>query len=334
VVIDEGRSTLSHVLGALSYPSSQLDHFNQNPLPTEVYHYTDAAGLNGILKSGTIFATDFRYLNDSSEIIHIFELATKLAKDSIGSFTGKAREFVERVAAGLHPEGIDRYPYFLASFSTEPNDLSQWRAYGGSQGYALKFPGDMIIKMEKTDKFDPYDPVPTRQAINHSLLQVIYDAQRQEDFIKTAFDLWTPVCEQAFMAGMTTDERIGHLLPSFHGGLSTRSTQSKHPDFHSEKEWRLVMQRFDIFADQFPDQFRIGSSITPCVEFKLYSDTYAKTKSPDTKLPLLGVRHGPSVRPAETKLALDRLLNHYKYREPICERTGSDTPARLWEQRR
>ncbi len=34
---------------------------------SSVFHYTDSAGLLGILSSKSLFATDYRYLNDVSE---------------------------------------------------------------------------------------------------------------------------------------------------------------------------------------------------------------------------------------------------------------------------
>jgi hypothetical protein len=50
---------------------------------SSVFHYTDAGGLIGIVKSGTLFAGDYRYLNDSTEgglikeyILPIFETET------------------------------------------------------------------------------------------------------------------------------------------------------------------------------------------------------------------------------------------------------------------
>jgi hypothetical protein len=41
----------------------------ENP-PPFLHHYTDANGLLGILETSTIFATNYRRLNDSSEIQH------------------------------------------------------------------------------------------------------------------------------------------------------------------------------------------------------------------------------------------------------------------------
>jgi hypothetical protein len=37
-------------------------------LPEVLYHYTDIKGLQGIWEEGQIWATDSRYLNDTSEL--------------------------------------------------------------------------------------------------------------------------------------------------------------------------------------------------------------------------------------------------------------------------
>jgi hypothetical protein len=39
-------------------------------LPETLYHYTDAAGLKGIIESGAIRATHVAYMNDASEYLH------------------------------------------------------------------------------------------------------------------------------------------------------------------------------------------------------------------------------------------------------------------------
>jgi hypothetical protein len=46
-----------------------------------LWHYTDAAGLSGILTSGKIRATHVAHLNDPTEIVHGEELASLLAKN-------------------------------------------------------------------------------------------------------------------------------------------------------------------------------------------------------------------------------------------------------------
>ena len=47
-----------------------LPVIEDDDLPEDLYHYTDAGGLHGILKSNTLWATHAAYLNDSQEFIY------------------------------------------------------------------------------------------------------------------------------------------------------------------------------------------------------------------------------------------------------------------------
>lgn len=38
-----------------------------------VHHYTDTQGFTGVIEKSAIWATDFRYLNDSKELIYAWE---------------------------------------------------------------------------------------------------------------------------------------------------------------------------------------------------------------------------------------------------------------------
>lgn len=42
--------------------------------PPVLYHYTNTGGLEGILESGKLWATDYRYLNDASEVTYAHSL--------------------------------------------------------------------------------------------------------------------------------------------------------------------------------------------------------------------------------------------------------------------
>jgi hypothetical protein len=52
---------------------------------SSVFHYTDSAGLLGILKSKSLYATDYRYLNDVSEGSMIRDLIVPLFVQDISS---------------------------------------------------------------------------------------------------------------------------------------------------------------------------------------------------------------------------------------------------------
>lgn len=38
------------------------------PIPERLWHYTNADGFAGVVKSGRVWATDVRFLNDTEEV--------------------------------------------------------------------------------------------------------------------------------------------------------------------------------------------------------------------------------------------------------------------------
>lgn len=131
---------------------------------TVLWHYTTGPGLLGIVESGQIFATQVACLNDSSETTYateLFKSAIKKASEAIAPddpghillkhIEGELRE--ETGQAGSSPS-----KFFVACFTTQKDDLSQWRAYsevGGENGYAIGFkarglfvgPNSLVVQM-------------------------------------------------------------------------------------------------------------------------------------------------------------------------------------------
>lgn len=107
-----------------------------------VYHYTDAVGLDGILRHAVVHATHYRFMNDRTELDEgrrvvleacnqlvtgggLAEGPTAIVKDFARSFADPAVQSVTR-------------DIFIASFSERGDDLGQWRAYGNrGAGYAI-----------------------------------------------------------------------------------------------------------------------------------------------------------------------------------------------------
>ena len=146
----------------------------------ELWHYTTAGGLCGMVSSGALWATSARYLNDVSEVKHFFdvrlpELATQvlrqyadeLAAAPKGAKKMKAKGGIAKVVKDEVEGAVARYrsatfeindPY-LFSLSAPFLDkvrsaglLSQWRGYGGDGGYALVFDPaglDALLKEEE-----------------------------------------------------------------------------------------------------------------------------------------------------------------------------------------
>ena len=134
-----------------------------------LFHYTSAGGLKGILKDRCIWATDSAFLNDSSEIfyaghaverhienlIHEIEVTNPVfkssdwhrmhhlisAKDAL-ELLNDAEEWAPTASM---PHIINGATY-VSCFTEEPDQLSQWRGYGG-RGYSVGFTRDGLNNM-------------------------------------------------------------------------------------------------------------------------------------------------------------------------------------------
>jgi hypothetical protein len=103
-------------------------------LPPALFHYTDASALLSILQNATLWASDYRTLNDYME--------GDLIRAEFGPF-GERAEIL-----------------FVTSLSTRRDQLSQWRAYGA---YALELDpvklgalsGFQLVKCEYFDGDEP-----------------------------------------------------------------------------------------------------------------------------------------------------------------------------------
>ena len=89
-------------------------------VPDSLYHYTDAAGLKGIVESGVIRATHIAFMNDASEYLHAVSLLTDAIAEARMNENDPLRvsllkEISDPVAL-TRPKDVG--PYFVACFST------------------------------------------------------------------------------------------------------------------------------------------------------------------------------------------------------------------------
>jgi hypothetical protein len=107
------------------------------PITTTLYHYTDMGGLQGILTNEEIWFTDYRHLNDPNELMHGIGIAKSLLQQR--SKQHGLRPFLfQCIDDLLTKKNFWRvFEFFIASFSRNPDDLGQWRAYA-DDGRALQ----------------------------------------------------------------------------------------------------------------------------------------------------------------------------------------------------
>jgi hypothetical protein len=104
----------------------------EQPQLPALYQYTSLDGLLAIAKTKTLRLSHVLYQNDSSEYYHGLNLIKEVAAEISPS----------HIAIGVADELINNMSWidvFTASFTTEPDLLSQWRGYcpNGGCSYSL-----------------------------------------------------------------------------------------------------------------------------------------------------------------------------------------------------
>lgn len=190
-----------------------------------LYHYTNSHGLFGITKSGSIWATKLQFLNDIKEFKH----AVDVAKNELNS--RKAKVGVSKDESYIYDklnnclESMSGANTFVASFSEEPDLLSQWRAYGGKGGFSIGFNYEALLKLAHQQSF--------------RLLPCIYELKKQQELISYLIDeiknifLTDPSKYKDF-------QEIQHLQNKFYSPFLLMASTMKHHSFHEEKEWRII----------------------------------------------------------------------------------------------
>lgn len=100
----------------------------------KIYHYTNFAGLRGIVESQRMQFTDFRFLNDPTEL----EFTKKIIMDELVKYNFSSEQC--NLVTCLFAELASMYKVYISCFSIEHEKLSLWRYYANNgTGFAIGF---------------------------------------------------------------------------------------------------------------------------------------------------------------------------------------------------
>jgi len=120
-----------------------------------LYHYTDLRGFAGILKSQQIWFTDYRHLNDKTELAHGIDIAKAMLAKRIANGGVQSLLFAWIDDLLTKRNFGQAFVFFIASFSRSRDDLPQWIAYADDgRGVAIRFSSKLFEAGEEIDK-DP-----------------------------------------------------------------------------------------------------------------------------------------------------------------------------------
>lgn len=116
-----------------------------------LYHYTTKKGLLGILESNCLWATQYKYLNDHSEIT----FAKEILKKALLEKSENGKKFIE-YSFDIIYDSFEKYDIYTTSlcdaedtYTMENGLLSQWRGYGNDDGgvYAIVFNKENLVRI-------------------------------------------------------------------------------------------------------------------------------------------------------------------------------------------
>ncbi|MEE4279000.1 MAG: DUF2971 domain-containing protein [Halieaceae bacterium] len=223
--------------------------FTTEPRET-LYHYTSLSGMQGIIGSRELRASDIRYMNDSAELRHTLELLN--------------RQVTRRILSGVdHPEHLNAFLDWLggrivsgpmlfgASFRANGNLLSQWRGYSvHGKGVSLGF--------------DPAEIAHRAALQGFSVGRCIYDPDEQQQLIEEVIDGVESMGRESRDA-LPLEQRFEPIEED----LLRIAAVLKHPAFEEEQEWRIVSPMIDdVHLGSI--HFREGASmLVPYFAFEL-----------------------------------------------------------------
>jgi hypothetical protein len=273
----------------------------RTPTAPDLFHYTTASGLMGIVQSKHLWATHIRFLNDSREFRHAIELA----QESIRELADAERDIgrhqgLIRLEQGIAGAGIN---ICVASLTERGDDLGQWRGYGKG-GYALGLSFEHLAARAAEEQwlFGPclYQRDEQKQIMKCLLLEVLdlHLAEPEDSEIEEL---------RGLHPGYPVALYLNRYAPFF-----------KDVAFADEREWRLVSRPLSY----------VGMQMRPGMSTLIPYATFSLVTNAADSLPLKSVRVGPTPDAGLSRQGVEALLIGNRIRECVVE--SSTIPYRDW----
>jgi hypothetical protein len=271
-----------------------------------INHYTDLAGLKGIIDNHDLWLTHSRYSNDDEEVTHGFEIVKEVidenkntaADDVKKDFLIKLSDLVKEPA----PEGI-----YICCFCLNDNLLSQWRGYGANgTGVCIRF---------MPQGFSYITGIDSPQKGLMRIWKVFYDRELQKNIVREAINF-------AYMdPALLLEEKLKRAADAIHFFIPT----FKNAGFSEENECRLIFTPPPDF--KVLPQVRVARGmLVPYYSLRKLSEDAEPNALAIKKLPVLSVQIGPSSNKKLNMESAKILLSAANYDDVAVD--SSSTPYR------
>lgn len=269
-----------------------------NKCPSMLYHYTTAKGLEGILKTGKVWATNYAFMNDPAELVEGSTIIKNVVKEVDGDLIRVTDHLLHSKGYGTLEEMKRRHTY-LASFSKHGDTLSQWILYGdGGRGFSIGF---------------DLSGIPCRRVYYNQ------DALKKEtkELLVTAQNLWEQAAKKH---GTLADDECRGVCGAYLMNIMEWACRYKNRKWKHEKEWRLRSETsvfFGIAQEAVSVRVR-GSQLVPYREINLWD-------TPEVRIRRIVL--GPLQDVTTGRFAVEALWELNRLKRPPEKGEDADSPA-------
>lgn len=190
-----------------------------------IYHYCSVETFQKIIETNTIWLTHTRQTNDTDEGLRYISSLRSIVNSL--SYTNDEEKYIANAIFENHKERVN-FPY-IGCFSTKPDLLSQWRAYGDDgKGVAIGF---------QVGKIPHYDLLKKEHG-NCSDFPIVLDEVDYSD-LDNERDFLTKAIQACLLIYKNTNNKE-HAINCGSYNLDLLSIFSKNKEFQEEQEVRIA----------------------------------------------------------------------------------------------
>ncbi|WP_109314281.1 DUF2971 domain-containing protein [Pseudovibrio ascidiaceicola] len=253
----------------------------------KVFHYTDAAGLKGILETGKIWATHFEFLNDEKEILHGAELFKEYEEEILLQHpiikSKKNYMHAEIIRRFMHDTGYNAYLFCTCKRN---NKLNQFRYYSGSSGAcAIEFNTNKLLSV-----LPDVNGTPEKSLI----INVEYNSNNQikkcRYIVELFYGLLDAILEYYGEDVDSSNEYLMLVLASYRYYKLLCCLSFKHSSFEEEEEIRFVFLSPKLLSTPtLVPNFRVSKfGLSPYLDINIWNP-----KTHEYRLPVKSITVGP-----------------------------------------
>ena len=302
-------------------------------IPQEVWHYTNLAGLQGILSSGRIWATDVRFTKDKTEFIHAREIIDKYLhtiKTAGSDFMFPVEELSKMLDKAFDEGALSplQNEIYVVSFSAAGDLKGQWVEFADNcRGVSIAFDLRNIRLPKELEVAVTFAPCVYSSREKELLIEdgissftdVVAELDRQSQnlgLMNEQYRTWRlidqiwglPYNQEAFQQKLQENilQQLRMAWCRTLYDLLRVASHCKNDAFSAEIEWRLALPRPKNRPLTQNIMYRGEGGTIPYLETNLFQTA--------SQLPITRVRTGPL---CEQTGEVQRILDMHGYKVPL-----------------